>query len=115
MKFHLSFLSFLFFSLVAWAQSFLPGTEDIPLMNGLEKVEETASFDTPEERMVLISAESNESASRILTFYKQTLENLGWQQKETRFFIRGKDSFVIEIIPSGKKNQIQFKLSQSNS
>ena len=98
----------------ALAQSFLPGTEDIPLMNGLIQVEETASFDSPEERMVLIGAQTNKTRAEILKFYKQTLINLGWQAKKEGAFERGSDSLFIEITPNGKANQIQFRLSQRN-
>ena len=108
-------LILLFFSAPVFAQNFLPGTEDIPLMDGLKNVEETASFDSPTERMVLLSAETTLPAKQILAFYRQTLTNLGWQPKKEGYFERGTDSFLIEITPSGKNNQIQFKLSQSNT
>ena len=100
--------------LPVFAQSFLPGTEDIPLMNGLTQVEETASFDNPAERMVLIGAQTNKTRAEILKFYKQTLINLGWHVQNEGKFERGNDSLFIEITPSGKVNQIQFRLSQRN-
>lgn len=96
-----------------WAQ-FLPGTEDIPLMDGLVNVEETASFDNPSERMVLISAETKLSSQKVFSFYKQTLSNLGWQEVKPNSFKRGSDSFFIEIVPSSSMKQVQFRLSQSN-
>ena len=103
-----------FWAVPALAQSFLPGTEDIPLMAGLTQVEETASFDSPAERMVLISAQTNASKTDVLKFYKQSLVNLGWQVKKADLFERGSDSLIIEITPNGKINQIQFRLSQRN-
>ena len=103
-----------FWILPALAQSFLPGTEDIPLMAGLTQVEETASFDNPAERMVLINAQTKKTRNDVLKFYKQTLVNLGWQVKKTDQFERGSDSLIIEITPNGKVNQIQFRLSQRN-
>ena len=95
----------------ALAQTFLPGTEDIPLMQGIKNVEETASFDSPSERMVLIEAKTDLPQQSVLNFYRKTLKNLGWKEKKPEYFERGKDSFSIEITPSG---QIQFRLSQSN-
>jgi len=112
MKYFLALL--LFWIMPAFAQSFLPGTEDIPLMKGLTQVEETASFDSPAERMVLISAQTSKSKADILKFYKQTLANLGWQAKKADQFERGSDSLSIEIVPNGQINQIQFRLSQRN-
>lgn len=106
-------LLFVLITFPVWAQ-FLPGTEDIPLMDGLVNVEETASFDNPSERMVLISAETKISAQKIFSFYKQTLANLGWQEIKPHSFKRGNDSFFIEITPTPSINQVQFRLSQSN-
>ena len=109
------FVLLLWWMIPALAQSFLPGTEDIPLMNELTQVEETASFDSPAERMVLISAQTKKNKNDVLKFYKQTLTNLGWQIKNNNQFERGSDSLVIEITPNGKVNQIQFRLSQRNT
>ena len=96
------------------AQNFLPKTEDIPLMDGLEQVEETASFDNPTERMVLISAQTSLSPQKIENFYKKTLKNLGWTQKAPNVFVRGNDSFSLKLSPKGQTTHIQFRLSQRN-
>ena len=109
MKAFFFLITFWIFSV--YADSFLPGTEDIPLMEGLKQVEETASFDSPQERMVLISAKMNSSQKSVFDFYSQTLKNLGWKEEKPHYFIRGNDSFSIEILDH---NQIQFRLSQSN-
>ena len=106
---------FLFLSFPVFAQTFLPGTEDIPLMNELQNVEETASFDDPLERMVLISAETKNSPKKVLQFYTETLKNLGWMMKKPGHFERGADTFSIEITPIQNGIQIQFRLSQRNS
>ncbi len=103
------------FSVSAMAQVFLPGTEDIPLMKGLKNVEETASFDNPSERMVLIGAETRLSEKEVLSFYRKSLSNLGWREIRSNYFERGTDSLSIEIAPSKQGNQVQFKLSQVNS
>ncbi len=113
MRFLLTLFLFLSFSVLA--QTFLPGTEDIPLMDGLQNVEETASFDNPSERMVLISAETKTSPKKVLRFYRETLKNLGWTMKKTGQFERGADTFFIEVAPIQNRTQIQFRLSQRNS
>ena len=112
MKYVVVFVLILSFS--AMAQVFLPGTEDVPLMNGLKNVEETASFDNPSERMVLIGAETNLSEKAFIAFYRKSLSNLGWREVHPRYFERGSDSLSIEIVPSKQGNQVQFKLSQVN-
>lgn len=96
------------------AQNFLPKTEDIPLMDGLTQVEETASFDTPAERMVLISAQTKLPPKKVEAFYRQTLVNLGWTQTAPNVFERGSDSFSLKISPKDQKTLIQFRLSQRN-
>ena len=102
---------FVFWFFPVLAQTFLPGTEDIPLMKGIKNVEESASFETPSERMVLIEAETNLPQKTVFNFYQKTLKNLDWKETKPGYFERGKDSFSIEITPHG---QIQFRLSQSN-
>ena len=96
------------------AQDFLPKTEDIPLMEGLTHVEETASFDAPAERMVLLTAQTSLAPKKVEKFYEQTLNNLGWIQTAPNTFKRGNDSFSIKISPKGKTTHIQFRLSQQN-
>ena len=96
------------------AQNFLPGTEDIPLMDGLTQVEETASFDNPSERMVLISAQTSLPPKKVQAFYSQSLKNLGWTEVKPNVFERGSDSFSLEILKQGKMFQLQFRLSERN-
>ena len=112
MRYWLLFL--LFWILPLKAESFLPGTEDIPLMEGITQIEETASFDNPAERMVLIGGETSLPAKKIFSFYNRTLANLGWVQKKPHYYERGADSLLIEIT-EGQVNQIQFQLKQSNN
>ncbi len=106
------FLFILFFHTVLCAQGFLPKTEDIPLMEGLNQIEEVASFDNPGERLVIISAESTVSEQEILSFYQKTLKNLGWKQITSHTFKRDADRFQIDMKAQKNKVQIQFILSQ---
>ena len=78
-------------------------------------MEENAAFDDPEERMVFISGQTNLSATDVLRFYEKTLANLGWKKKKPYYFERGMDSLLIEIVPKGSKNLIQFQLKQLNN
>lgn len=106
---------FCFWILPIWAQTFLPGTEDIPQMNELTEVEELASFDNPAERMLLVGAKTKLSFSKVLEFYQESLSNLGWKNKGKGKFERGLDVFSIELNSDGDDHQIQFRLSQRNS
>ncbi len=109
-----AFLFTICFSGVVLAQSFLPNTGDIPLMDGIEQVEELASFDQPNERMVILGAKTTKTKQDIFAFYHQSLINLGWQAVSAGHYTRGTDSFTIEVTAVGTENRIQFVLSQSN-
>ena len=110
------FLIFAFIVLlknIVFAQDFLPATDDIPLMDGLYQVEETATFDSPSEKMTIISTISKKNASEITRYYRQVLVNLGWTAQNNNHYVRGADTLVIEIT-AGKENSIQFTLVQKN-
>ena len=96
-----------------WAQDFLPATDDVPLMEGLYQVEETATFDSPSEKMTIISALSKKTPIQISRYYRQVLMNLGWQAKGKNHYIRSSDTLTLEIT-AGKETAIQFKLVQKN-
>ncbi len=104
----------LFVSTTVMAQSFLPATDDIPLMKGLYSVEETATFDSPSEKMVLISAQTDKTQNQVKDFYRQTLMNLGWSQSHDNYYIRGNDTLTMELSQVGRITTIQFTLVQKN-
>jgi len=99
---------------VVCAQDFLPATEDVPLMQGLYQVEETATFDSPSEKMTLISAASHEKPEKIQRFYRQVLTNLGWVVIRGNDYKRGNDTLSLELTPTGKETILQFTLVQKN-
>ena len=99
---------------VVGAQDFLPATDDVPLMDGLYQVEENATFDSPSEKMTIISAMTREKPVTVMRFYRQVLINLGWQAKGKNHFIRGSDTLVLELTSMGQETAIQFTLVQKN-
>ena len=109
----LAFVFILLWESVVYAQGFLPATEDIPLMEGLYQVEETATFDSPSEKMTIISALTRKKPTEITRFYRQVLVNLGWVEQKNNYYTRGSDTLTLEITP-GKENTIQFTLVQKN-
>ena len=112
MRFY-TFVFVLLWGTIVWAQGFLPATDDIPLMDGLYQVEETATFDSPAEKMTIISALSTKNSAEITRFYRQVLVNLGWTAQKNNHYIRATDTLTIEITP-GKETIIQFTLVQKN-
>lgn len=104
----------LFVSTTTMAQSFLPATDDIPLMKGLYSVEETATFDSPSEKMVLISAQTKKTPQQVKDFYRQTLTNLGWTVSGDNHYVRGLDTLSMELTQKSDVLTIQFTLVQKN-
>ena len=106
--------SALLFSTVALAQDFLPATDDVPLMTGLYSVEEVATFDNPSEKMVLITAQTDKNPDSVKSFYRQTLQNLGWTVLKNDNYVRGSDTLTMELTTDNKTTTIQFTLVQKN-
>jgi hypothetical protein len=73
---------------------FFMSLEDIPLMEGLEELEDqTLSFDKPEGRIIeSLALMRGVSRQQVLSYYRQALPHFGWQVMEggTMFF-RGKE------------------------
>jgi hypothetical protein len=64
----------------AWAQQFVPGTEDVPLMRELAPVKDSdLVFDKPEGRIIEASARGKVTKSAVRSFYASTLPQLGWK------------------------------------
>ena len=64
----------------ARADSFVAGTEDVPLMQGLVPVESGALvFDKPEGRIVEAQAHGKLERGAVRDFYRSTLPQLGWK------------------------------------
>lgn len=74
-------LLLLFAASVARADQFVAGTEDIPLMPGLNPVRGSSLvFDKPEGRIVEAEAQGAVSRGKVLAFYVATLPQLGWRK-----------------------------------
>ncbi len=111
------FLSFLFLSSLACADdAFLPGTEDVPLMEGLS-VNPTANidFDTPAGQIRTVNATGQSLTGRKITaYYRQALSALGWRVEKDNRFVREKDSLVITVLKESKPAVVRFETTMSN-
>ena len=83
-------------------------------MKGLYSVEETATFDSPSEKMVLISAQTKKTQKQVKDFYRQTLTNLGWSFLRDNHYVRGLDTLSMELTQKSDVLTIQFTLVQKN-
>ena len=63
----------------AFADTFVPGTEDVPLMRGLAPVAgSSVVFDKPEGRIVEVQASGKLTRAAVRGFYEASLPRLGW-------------------------------------
>jgi hypothetical protein len=76
----LAVLLLLLAPLPALADSFVAGTEDVPLMPGLTPVAGSAlAFDKPQGRIVEAQASGNVTRAAAHQFYAASLPQLGWK------------------------------------
>ncbi len=63
------------------ADGFVPGVADLPLMPGMIAGNDggEVTFDSPEGRIVDVTAQSTTPWAAIRAFYDETLQQLGWQ------------------------------------
>ncbi len=104
----------LFFVVQAGAQTvFVPGTEDVPLADGLVLMagEEDVSFDTPAGQILMVQARvQNGTPADIWAFYDKTLPALGWRLIRAGLFER--DGEMLKISVSDEKlPEVQFELT----
>jgi len=117
-------LFFLFISLVSgiWANEnrqflFVPGFEDLPLMQDLEEGKfETSFFDSPDGRIVESTVIVSASAKDIKRFYHLTLPQLGWAKFKKNYFLREKEILSLQIEKVGESGliSVKFFLSPQN-
>ncbi len=103
-------ISFIF--MFGLASAYLPGTEDVPLMKGLELVEDPIIFDNLEGRLVTLHAQGEISEKEVSQFYAGTLPNLGWKKKADSFYVRDKESLKISFAYSeNRKILVIFEIA----
>ena len=96
----------------ALAQDYVPGIEDVPLMQGLHVVDgEGMVFDAPEGRVVEIYAQGTVPVADIIGFYQQNLPQLGWRQRSHLNFVRQNETLTLELDQQEGESIIRFALS----
>lgn len=80
------------------ATVFIEGTEDIPLMPGLEEdVDASTTFDTPQGRLLEAYAIGAMSRQQVLRFYQETMPQLGWKRKGENTYFREGEMLTIDF------------------
>jgi hypothetical protein len=96
----------------AQGTGFLSAYEDLPLAPGLTELAGAGlSFDTPQGRIVEASARSTAKAADILTFYAETLPQLGWSKAGESRYRRDAEMLTIEARPDGRQTVVHFTIS----
>lgn len=100
-------------SLAGSAQTFIAGTEDIPLMPGLvEVVGAGLVFDKPDGRIVEAYAEGRGLASvQVLGFYRQTLPQLGWKPISDLQYQREGEDLRLSISTESNRLVVRFDIA----
>jgi len=94
------------------ADRFVTGIADLPLMPGLQEIEDSAMvFSKPEGRIVDIMASGAVSRDAVSSFYERTLPQLGWHRVEAESWLREKELLRFDIRESKEGMVIQFSLT----
>lgn len=92
------------FSGVVFGGAFFSVLEDIPVMPGMEEIQErTIIFDKPDGRIVQVYAlPGNNSKDQISSFYHETLPQFGWRKSGAKnTFLRRTEKLSITYESSG--------------
>jgi hypothetical protein len=100
------------------SQDFAQGSEDIPLLLGMEKMQgESLGFDTAAGSIITSSYTTKNSLQKVRNFYLETLPQMGWkvlQNGENKaMFRREKEKLEIEFSKDGEKKVVTFFISSA--
>lgn len=101
---------------VAAAQEFVQGSQDIPLLENLEKTtDEAVNFDSNSGSIISSNYKSKNSKGEVKKFYIKTLPDMGWaieKNLENKLvFKREKEQLEIEFSLENKQNIVTFFIS----
>ena len=113
----ISVLFFIQFSAHVIAQgSFSDAIDDLPLMDGLiESASETVVFDSSSGRIIKALSTGNVTRQQVMSFYRETLPQLGWKEISVGHFLREEEVLKIEFLNPKKEKilNVLFMLSPS--
>jgi len=94
------------------ADAFVAGTEDLPLMPGLDTVRDSGLvFDKPQGRIVEAHATGKVTRAAVRRFYAATLPELGWAAEGPRSWRREGERLRIDIKGRDGDLRVGFTLS----
>ncbi|HLI21423.1 MAG TPA: hypothetical protein VKV32_09925 [Stellaceae bacterium] len=96
----------------ALADEFVAGTEDVPLMPGLEPVPNSdVVFDKPEGRIVEARAAGATTRAKVEAFYAASLPPLGWKASGSDRWLRDAEQLRLDFAEQSGKLAVGFTLS----
>ncbi|MBN2752864.1 MAG: hypothetical protein JXQ84_09170 [Rhodospirillaceae bacterium] len=96
----------------AFAQAFLRGHEDLPLLAGLTQDRDSVMvFDTPQGRVVEAFAQTPEPATKVLAAYASALPQMGWSKVSAEKFVRNSEILTFEVVAKGPPTVIRILLT----
>lgn len=103
-------------SAVIVSEEFVQGSEDIPLLVGMEKIsDDSVGFDSNSGSIISSSYVSENDKKQIRDFYLKTLPQMGWQivknVENESSFKRDREKLEIEFVAENGKKVVRFFLS----
>jgi hypothetical protein len=100
------------------SEDFVQGSEDIPLLVGMEKInDDSLGFDSSSGSIMASSYRTKTDVEKIKNFYIKTLPQMGWKlvenEKTKLSFRRDKEKLEIEIKDQIGKNLVHFFISSA--
>ena len=91
--------------------AYVEGIPDLPLMPGLTAVPESGLvFDKPAGRIVQAFAEGSMTMQSVMTFYDETLPQLGWQRAGVGDYLREGERLKLDLSQTARGVTVQFQL-----
>lgn len=99
------------------ADLFIPGTQDIPLMDGLiVNTVPNMDFDTPVGQLLAINAVGKKlTGGQVLAYYAGALPQMGWEPVSKGRYKRESDSITITVLKEAKPAIIRFETASLNA
>lgn len=92
--------------------AYVPGLEDVPLMRGLIPAGgNDVSFDSPQGRIVIVNTAGAVERAQVLTFYADSMTQLGWDRIGDSAFRREGELLRLEFGQRGDLLTVRFALS----
>lgn len=98
-----------------WA-SFLPQTEDVPLMSDMVLAEQDDfSFDVPDGQILNVTAVTKNTPAAVRDFYKKSLRALGWTEVKADMYKRAGDVLILDVTTQNEQTVVRFDLTIAGS